>query len=106
MNMLNDNELDALLRLSAQRRRTVAQLNRSVMRTVRKERFRSVLCQSVRLIVHSFVLPACLVLYVYVLVSVLGSLPRPLFWVCTVFPLAVVLLWGMRKLKDYSPIGL
>lgn len=100
--LMNDKELDRLFAESSKRQRAVKDINRQVMRTVRRDLRRKRLLKWAKLLGISFGAPIALVLYVYMLYTFMPELPEQLRIACFVLPLSTIAILLARKLHDFS----
>lgn len=100
--MMNDNELDMLLEQSAQRQKTVEEINRQVMRTVYRDMRLKVVRKWARLLGLCFGVPMLIVLYIYVLYTFLPAMEMPLRVVTLVLPLLTLVGIYGKQIREYS----
>ena len=97
MQTITDNELDLLLKESADRKQLLAQVNTEVMRTVRRDMRRKQLLRWGRLLAFCFGLPLLAVLYVFVLRTYVPAMPPALTIAYYVLPLSTLLYYVTKK---------
>ena len=100
---MTDQELDILLRESAKRQQPIADINATVMRTVRRDLRLKAVRKWARLIGGCLGIPMALVIYIFVLnEAISGSLMQtPLRIVCLALPLlSMITLLGV-KLRNF-----
>ena len=103
---MNDNELDRLFEQSVQRQKAVEQINKQVMKTVRRDIRLKVLRKWIRLIGISFGIPALIVLYIYLLCTFMPMLPLPIQIAVLALPLGTLFAFFGKSLHDFSPTEL
>lgn len=102
MNMMSDNELDALLSASAERKRALHKINMEVMRSVKREERRKSLRKWAGIIAYCFATPLMVLAYFYVLSSVQLTLPLPILIAVYVLPLMTILPLVTKKLNNIN----
>lgn len=102
METITDHELDLLLQQSAQQHKAVEQMNRQVMRTVRRDMRLKTLRKWAKLLSISFGLPAIIVVYVYLLYAYMPQLPEQLRIASFVLPIATIAILLARKMRSFS----
>ena len=103
MERITDYELDALFEQSAQQHKAVEQINRQVMRTVRRDMRLKTLRKWAKLLVLCFGLPVAVVVYIYALFVFMPEMPEQLQTVCMAIPVATVLALAAQRLHYFSP---
>ena len=101
---MNDKELDILFAETAQRQKAVEQINRQVMKTVRRDMRIKQIRKWAHLIAICFGLPALLVLYIYMMVVNMPDLPTAARVIMYVVPLGTMAVYFGKRLHDYSPL--
>ncbi len=100
---MTDQELDILLRESAKRQPEIAQINATVMRTVRRDLRLKTLRKWAKLLGICFGLPVAVVVYIYALFVFMPDMPEQLQTVCLAIPVATVLALAAQRLHYFSP---
>lgn len=103
METITDQELDLLFQQSAQQHKAVEQINRQVMRTVRRDMRLKALRKWAKLLGLCFGLPVAVVLYIYALFVFMPEVPEQLQIVCMAIPVATVLALAAQRLYYFSP---
>ena len=103
METITDQELDLLFQQSAQQHEAVEQINRQVMRTVRRDMRLKALRKWAKLLGLCFGLPVAVVLYIYALFVFMPEMPEQLQIVCMAIPVATVLALAAQRLYYFSP---
>lgn len=103
METITDYELDALFEQSAQQHKAVEQINRQVMRTVRRDMRLKTLRKWAKLLGLCFGLPVAVVVYIYALFLFMPEMPEQLQIVCIAIPVATVLALVAQRLHYFSP---
>ena len=103
METITDQELDTLFEQSAQQHKAVEQINRQVMRTVRRDMRLKALRKWAKLSGLCFGLPVAVVLYIYALFVFMPEMPEQLQIVCMAIPVATVLALAAQRLYYFSP---
>lgn len=103
METITDQELDLLFQQSAQQHKAVEQINRQVMRTVRREMRLKALRKWAKLFGLCFGLPLAVVVYIYALFIFMPEMPEQLQTVCIAIPVATVLALAAQRLYYFSP---
>ena len=98
METITDQELDMLFEQSAQQHKAVEQINRQVMRTVRRDMRLKTLRKWAKLLGLCFGLPVAVVLYIYALFVFMPEMPEQLQIVCMAIPVATVLALAAQRL--------
>ena len=102
MKTITDHELDMLLQQSVHSHRVVEQINRQVMRTVRRDMRLKPIRKWAKLLSLCFVAPILIVLYVYVLYTFMPAMEMPLRIVTLVLPLLTLVgLYG-KQIREFS----
>lgn len=100
---MTDQELDILLRESAKRQQPIADINATVMRTVRRDLRLKTLRKWAKLLGICFGLPVAVVVYIYALFVFMPEMPEQLQTVCMAIPVATVLALAAQRLHYFSP---
>ena len=100
---MNDNELDILFKQSVQRQKAVEQINKQVMKTVRRDMRIKVLRKWTRLVGLSFGIPALIVLYIYLLYTFMPAMPLLVQIAAYAMPLSIMGMVFGKSLHDFSP---
>ena len=100
---MTDKELDLLFAESAKRQPEVEQINRQVMRTVRRDMRLKTLRKWAKLLGLCFGLPLAVVVYIYALFVFMPEMPEQLQTVCMAIPVATVLALAAQRLYYFSP---
>ena len=100
---MTDKELDLLFAESAKRQPEVEQINRQVMRTVRRDMRLKTLRKWAKLLGLCFGLPLAVVVYIYALFVFMPEMPEQLQTVCMAIPVATVLALAAQRLHYFSP---
>lgn len=103
---MTDKELDILFAESALQQKAAEQINRQVMKTVRKDMRRKSVIKWGKLLALCFGLPLLVVLFAYALFTYLPDMQLPLRIVTFVLPLGTIILWTGKELHDFSPSDL
>ena len=103
---MTDQELDMLFAQSAQNRKAVEQINRQVMKAVRRDMRLKAARKWVRLLGICFGLPLMVVLYIYILYTYMPELETPLRIMTFVLPLGTLAVFFGKGLHDFSPFEL
>ena len=103
METITDHELDMLFEHSAQQHKAVKQINRQVMRTVRRDMRLKTLRKWAKLLVLCFGLPVAVVVYIYALFLFMPEMPEQLRIVCIAIPVATILGLAAQRLHYFSP---
>ena len=103
METITDQELDTLFEQSAQQHKAVGQINRQVMRTVRRDMRLKALRKWAKLLGLCFGLPVAVVLYIYALFVFMPEMPEQMQIVCMAIPVATVLALAAQRLYYFSP---
>jgi hypothetical protein len=100
---MTDKELDLLFAESAKRQPEVEQINRQVMRTVRRDMRLKTLRKWAKLLGLCFGLPVAVVVYIYALFVFMPEMPEQLQTVCMAIPVATILALAAQRLHYFSP---
>ena len=103
METITDQELDLLFQQSAQQHKAVEQINRQVMRTVRRDMRLKALRKWAKLLGLCFGLPLAVVVYIYALFVFMPEMPEQLQIVYIAIPVATVLALAAQRLYYFSP---
>lgn len=103
METITDYELDTLFQQSAQQHKAVEQINRQVMRTVRRDMRLKALRKWAKLLALCFGLPVAVVVYIYALFVFMPEMPEQLRIVCIAIPIATILGLAVQRLRYFSP---
>ena len=103
METITDQELDTLFQQSAQQHKAVEQINRQVMRTVRRDMRLKALRKWAKLLGLCFGLPVAVVLYIYALFVFMPEMPEQLRIVYLALPIATILGLAVQRLRYFSP---
>lgn len=103
METITDQELDLLFQQSAQQHKAVEQINRQVMRTVRRDMRLKALRKWAKLLGLCFGLPVAVVLYIYALFVFMPEMPEQLQIVYIAIPIATILGLAVQRLRYFSP---
>lgn len=103
METITDYELDTLFQQSAQQHKAVEQINRQVMRTVRRDMRLKALRKWAKLLGLCFGLPVAVVVYIYALFVFMPEMPEPLRVLSIALPIATILALAAQRLHYFSP---
>lgn len=103
METITDQELDLLFEQSAQHHKAVGQINRQVMRTVRRDMRLKALRKWAKLLGLCFGLPLAVVVYIYALFLFMPEMPEQLQIVYIALPIATILGLAVQRLRYFSP---
>ena len=103
METITDQELDTLLQQSAQQHKAVEQINRQVMRSVRREMRLKTLRKWAKLLGLCFGLPLAVVVYIYALFVFMPEMPEQMQIVYIAIPIATILGLAVQRLRYFSP---
>ena len=100
---MTDQELDILLRESAKRQQPIADINATVMRTVRRDLRLKAVRKWARLIGDCLGIPMALVIYLFVLNEAISgsSMQTPLRIVCLALPLVTIIALLATRLRNF-----
>lgn len=99
---MTDNELDLLLQQSAQGRKAVEQINRQVMRNVRRDIRLKTLRKWAKLLGLCFGLPLMVIAYIWLLIQGMPFLPEENIWIAFIVPVLTLLGFSGKVLHDFS----
>ena len=100
---MTDQELDILLNESAKRQQPIADINATVMRTVRRDLRLKTLRKWAKLLGICFGLPVAVVVYIYALFVFMPEMPEPLRVLSIALPIATILILAAQRLHYFSP---
>ena len=100
---MTDKDLDLLFAESAKRQPDVAQINATVMRTVRRDLRLKKLRKWAKLLGICFGLPVAVVLYIYALFVFMPEMPEQLRILSIALPIATILILAAQRLHYFSP---
>ena len=103
METITDHELDMLFEQSVQQHKAVEQINRQVIRTVRRDMRLKTLRKWAKLLGLCFGLPVAVVVYIYALFVFMPEMPEQLQTVCMAIPVATILALAAQRLHYFSP---
>ena len=103
METITDYELDLLFEQSAQHHKAVGQINRQVMRTVRRDMRLKTLRKWAKLLALCFGLPLVVVVYIYALFVFMPEMQEQLQAVYIAIPIATILGLAVQRLRYFSP---
>ena len=103
METITDYELDTLFQQSAQQHKAVEQINRQVMRTVRRDMRLKTLRKWAKLLGICFGLPVAVVVYIYALFVFMPEMPEQLRVLSIALPIATILILAAQRLHYFSP---
>ena len=103
METITDYELDALFQQSVQQHKAVGQINRQVMRTVRRDMRLKTLRKWAKLLALCFGLPLAVVVYIYTLFVFMPEMQEQLQIVYIAIPIATILGLVVQRLHYFSP---
>ena len=103
METITDYELDTLFQQSAQQHKAVEQINRQVMRTVRRDMRLKTLRKWAKLLCLCFGLPVAVVVYIYALFVFMPEMQEQLQIVYIAIPIATILGLAVQRLRYFSP---
>ena len=103
METITDQELDLLFEQSAQQHKAVEQINRQVMRTVRRDMRLKALRKWAKLLGLCFGLPLAVVVYIYALFVFMPEMPEQMQIVYIAIPIATILGLAVQRLRYFSP---
>ena len=92
-----------LFEQSAQQHKAVEQINRQVMRTVRRDMRLKTLRKWAKLLGLCFGLPLAVVVYIYALFVFMPEMPEQLQIVYIAIPIATILGLAVQRLRYFSP---
>ena len=100
---MTDKDLDLLFAESAKRQPDVAQINATVMRTVRRDLRLKTLRKWAKLLGICFGLPVAVVVYIYALFVFMPEMPEQLRILSIALPIATILILAAQRLHYFSP---
>ena len=100
---MTDKDLDLLFAESAKRQPDVAQINATVMRTVRRDLRLKKLRKWAKLLGVCFGLPIAVVVYIYALFVFMPEMPEQLRILSIALPIATILFLTAQKIRYFSP---
>ena len=103
METITDYKLDTLFQQSAQQHKAVEQINRQVMRTVRRDMRLKTLRKWAKLLGLCFGLPVAVVVYIYALFVFMPEMQEQLQIVYIAIPIATILGLAAQRLRYFSP---
>ena len=103
METITDQKLDMLFEQSAQHHKAVEQINRQVMRTVRRDMRLKTLRKWAKLLGLCFGLPVAVVVYIYALFVFMPEMQEQLQIVYIAIPIATILGLAVQRLRYFSP---
>jgi len=103
MERITNQELDLLFEQSAQQHKAVEQINRQVMRTVRRDMRLKTLRKWAKLLGLCFGLPLAVVVYIYALFVFMPEMQEQLQAVYIAIPIATILGLAVQRLHYFSP---
>ena len=102
MEIITDKELDLLFQQSAQHHKAVEQINRHVMRTVRRDMRLKTLRKWAKLLGLCFGLPLMVIAYLWLLKQGIPFLPEENMWIAFIVPVLTLLGLSGKLLHDFS----
>ena len=100
---MTDKDLDLLFEESAKRQQPIADINATVIRTVRRDLRLKTLRKWAKLLGLCFGMPVAIVVYAYALFVFMPEMPEQLQTVCMAIPVATVLALAAQRLHYFSP---
>ena len=100
---MTDKDLDLLFAESAKRQQPIADINATVMRTVRRDLRLKTLRKWAKLLGICFGLPVAVVLYIYALFVFMPEMPEQLRVLSIALPIATILILAAQRLHYFSP---
>ena len=100
---MTDKDLDLLFEESAKRQQPIADINATVIRTVRRDLRLKTLRKWAKLLGLCFGMPVVIVVYAYALFVFMPEMPEQLQTVCMAIPVATVLALAAQRLYYFSP---
>ena len=100
---MTDQELDSLFTESAKRQQPIADINATVMRTVRRDLRLKTLRKWAKLLGICFGLPVAVVVYIYALFVFMPEMPEQLRVLSIALPIATILILAAQRLHYFSP---
>ena len=95
-------EIDELIRTTLERQQTVEQLNRTIMKDVRRRARRAWLRRWGRIAAFSFGLPLVLLVFVIGMVAAIRHTPNWPIRYCLVIPVVAMLHFAWYEMKHFS----
>ena len=102
MKTITDNELDLMLQQSVQHHKAMEQINRQVMRSVRRDMRLKTLRKWAKLLGLCFGLPLMVIAYLWLLKQGIPFLPEENMWIAFIVPVLTLLGLSIRFLQDFS----
>ena len=102
MKTITDNELDLLLQQSVKHHKAMEQINRQVMRSVRRDMRLKTLRKWAKLLGLCFGLPLMVIAYLWLLKQGIPFLPEENMWIAFIVPVLTLLGLSIRFLQDFS----
>ena len=102
MGTITDNELDLLLQQSVQHHKAVEQINRQVMRSVRRDMRLKTARKWAKLLGLCFGLPLMVIAYLWLLKQGIPFLPEENMWMTFIVPVLTLLGLSGKFLHDFS----
>ncbi|MBR1809271.1 MAG: hypothetical protein IJ776_07785 [Paludibacteraceae bacterium] len=99
---MTDKELYLLFEQSARNRQRVGQINRQVMRTVRRDMRLKALRKWAKLLAFCFGLPLMVIAYLWLLKEGVPFLPKENMWIAFIVPVLTLLGLCGKFLHDFS----
>ena len=99
---MNDKELDRLFAQAVQREKAVEQINRQVMKTVRREMRMKQIRKWARVLGFCFGIPALIVLYIYAMLLHMPNIPIAIVVICLALPVCTIVVFFGKRLHDFS----
>ena len=100
---MTDKDLDLLFAESAKRQQPIADINATVMRTVRRDLRLKTLRKWAKLLGICFGLPVAVVVYIYALFVFMPEMPEQLRVLSIALPIATILILAAQRLHYFSP---
>ena len=100
---MTDKDLDLLFAESAKRQQPIADINATVMRTVRRDLRLKTLRKWAKLLGICFGLPVAVVVYIYALFVFMPEMPEQLRVLSIALPIATILILAAQRLYYFSP---
>ena len=100
---MTDQELDIRLSESAKRQQPIADINATVMRTVRRDLRLKTIRKWARLVIGCLGIPMALVIYIFVLNEAISgsSMQSPLRIICLALPLVTIIVLLATRLRNF-----
>lgn len=99
---MNDKELDSLFAERAKKEQAVEQINRQVMRTVRRDMRWKTIRKWVKLLALCSGLPLMVIAYLWLLTHGIPFLPQENMWIAFIVPVLTLLGLSGKFLHDFS----